>query len=395
MTDTRETAAADTTKAATDLTVFAVPEGKRISVGPPSLLALPNGKLLAAFDQTGPDVKGLPGKKGLDPRRNRWMQGRVMASSDGGATWGLSATYPFRHASLFRDGGDVYLLGEASGGLRLMRSPDGGGSWSAPLELSGDLELWCAPTAVVAQDAWWHVPCLAPSDGDWGVMVWQAPRGASLMNRKAWTAGPVSAPLARWAGGGGGCAVPWPGARPSWRFPVVFPEVNAGHPWHGGGRLQMVAPAGLGREHWAARAVMDAEGRIAPQMIGEGEPWLWTPWPGGHAKFDLALDEMSGRYWLAGSRGQARMTVGRGAGGEAAQRRIGVWASNGLEEWLPAAEVAGSEEGPAGVRCDPALAIAGGDLVVAYRAGGAQSRRARETARIGCVRLEKLRTQTL
>ncbi|HAL92260.1 MAG TPA: hypothetical protein DCM68_04460, partial [Verrucomicrobia bacterium] len=87
--------------------VYSVPEGKRISVGAPSLIALANGKLLVAFDQTGPDVKGLTGKKGHDAKRNRWMQGRVMSSADGGATWQLAATFPFRRASLFRDGGDV------------------------------------------------------------------------------------------------------------------------------------------------------------------------------------------------------------------------------------------------------------------------------------------------
>ena len=73
----------ETKKAGAPTVVFAVPEGKRISVGAPSLIALANGKLLAAFDQTGPDVKGLTGKKGHDAKRNRWMQGRVMANNSG------------------------------------------------------------------------------------------------------------------------------------------------------------------------------------------------------------------------------------------------------------------------------------------------------------------------
>ena len=142
MSDSRETT-----------TVFSVPEDKKIAVGSPSLISLPNGKLLVAFDQTGPDVKGLTGKKGHDAKRSRWMQGRVMSSSDAGATWQGVAAFPFRRASLFRDGGDVYLLGEASGALNLMRSPDGGSSWSAPMELTGDLDLWLSPTAVVASVA--------------------------------------------------------------------------------------------------------------------------------------------------------------------------------------------------------------------------------------------------
>ena len=65
MTDARET------NAGAEAVVYAVPDDLRISVGAPSLIALPNGKLLAAFDQTGPDVKGLNGKKGHDAKRNR------------------------------------------------------------------------------------------------------------------------------------------------------------------------------------------------------------------------------------------------------------------------------------------------------------------------------------
>jgi hypothetical protein len=234
--------------------VYAVPEGKRISVGAPSLIALANGKLLAAFDQTGPDVKGLAGKKGHDAKRNRWMQGLVMCSGDGGATWQRVAAYPYRRASLFRDGGDVYLLGEAAGGLCLMRSPDGGSSWSAPMELTGDLDVWLSPTAVVAAGDSWLVTCLAPSGGDLGLMVWRAPRGASLMNRKAWTQGPVSPPLADFAAQAspGASGVPWPGAAPAWRHPVAVHVAAAQHPWHRDGDVHVLATAGCGREHWGA-----------------------------------------------------------------------------------------------------------------------------------------------
>ena len=111
MTDGGIASAPESPKPAGEMTVFTVPADQRISVGAPSLVALPNGKLLVAFDQSGPDVKALPGKKGQDVQRGRWVQGRVMVSSDAGATWKLAATYPFRNASLFRDGGDLYLLG--------------------------------------------------------------------------------------------------------------------------------------------------------------------------------------------------------------------------------------------------------------------------------------------
>ena len=73
MSEETPVAVADSKKAGALSVVYSVPEGKRISVGAPSLISLANGKLLAAFDQTGPDVKGLNGKKGHDAKRNCWM----------------------------------------------------------------------------------------------------------------------------------------------------------------------------------------------------------------------------------------------------------------------------------------------------------------------------------
>ena len=187
------TDAADNAVAAGSV-AFEVPAGRKLAVESPHVLALPNGKILVALDQTGPDVKDQPGKKKQDARR-RWMQGRVYASSDEGATWKLSATYPFRRATLFRDGGDLYIAGEASGTLQLMRSPDGGGSWSDPMEIPCGRDLLLAPGAVEAVEASWLLAARVPSGEGLGLQFFRAPRGASLMNRKAWTAGPAGDPM--------------------------------------------------------------------------------------------------------------------------------------------------------------------------------------------------------
>ena len=390
MTDMRET------NVGPETVVYAVPEDKRISVGAPSLIALPNGKLLAAFDQTGPDVKGLNGKKGHDAKRNRWMQGRVMASADGGATWQLAATFPFRRASLFRDGGDVYLLGEASGGLCLMRSPDGGGSWSAPMELTGDLDLWLAPTAALADGESWFVPALLPSGGGMGVTVFRAPRGASLMNRKAWMQGPVSLPLAQLlpAPSGMGCGVPLGGTAPAWRDPVLVKIADPKHPWHAAGILHVLGATSSGRQHWAAVArLATADLALAPQTDPDGAPWTWLPVPGGHEKFDLWYDEPSRTYWLAGSRGLPGLPLGASAAREEGLHRLGLWTSENLADWRLAAALVAGGDGPAGIRCDPAAAVCGNDLVWVCRAGGARSRNARETAQITCGRVAQFRTR--
>lgn len=357
------------------------------------MIALSNGKLLVAFDQSGPDAKGLPGKKGHDAKRNRWMQGLALSSGDGGETWQRVATYPFRGASLFRDGGDVYLLGEASGGLCLMRSPDGGGSWSAPMELTGDLGAWLAPTTPVACGEHWLVPCLLPSGGNWGVATLRAPRGASLMNRKAWAVGPVSAPLPQLASaaGGAGCGVPWAGSALGFRNPAAVSWGAGRHPWGSAGGAAILSTAGCGREHWCAALGAAADGSVGPLADGGGGAWLWLPLPGGHAKFDVFFDESGGRWWLAGSRGTPGLALGREACGEAAAKRIGLWWSDNLVDWQYAGEVAAGGEGPGGVRCDPSAAVSGNDLHVAYRAGGAGSRNGRETSRILCSRVEGFR----
>jgi hypothetical protein len=396
MSELKASGVLESKKGASPSVVFAVPEGKRISVGAPSLIALSNGKLIVAFDQTGPDVKGLSGKKGHDEKRNRWMQGRAMSSGDGGATWQLAATYPFRRASLFRDGGDVYLLGEASGGLCLMRSPDGGASWSAPMELTGDLDLWLSPTSVAAEGDSWFLPCMIPSGGGMGLTVFRAPRGASLMNRKAWTQGPVSVPVVQMipAVAGAGVGVPMGGVIPAWHDPVLSKIVDPKHPWHGDRTLHVLGATSSGRQHWAAlMRLSTADLSLAPQKMQNNEPWTWLPLPGGHEKFDLFYDEPSRMHWLAGSRGFSGLPLGKAAAQEEGLHRIGLWSSENLVDWLFSASVVAGGEGAAGIRCDPSAAVCGNDLAVVCRAGGPQSRNARETTQLLCCRIPNFRSK--
>ena len=387
MIDPAETTSGESRRATTESVVWSVPDNKRIRLGAPSLLVLPNGKWLVAFDQSGPDVKDLPGKRGMEARRNRWMQGRVMMSADHGATWQLSTTFPFRQASLFRDGGDVFLLGEISGRPQLMRSPDGGGSWSAPMEISGEGECWLSPTTVLLFNSSWLVPCLMPVEGGMGLTAFRAPRGASLMSRKTWTQGQVAAPLADLipAMPASGMGVPWESSAPTWRHPVLVDVPDAEHPWHAPGRVHAFFAASSGRQHWAAMLCLDTESLTwSTQQTEEGNPWSWIPLPGGHDKFDLFYEESARAYWLLGSRGSPGVPVGVDAMREAEVSRIGLWMSDNLVDWQFAGTVFAGEAGAPGTRRDPVGVILGNDLAMVCRAGDEPSRHVRETTRILC-----------
>lgn len=363
---------------------------RKLSLESPHVLALPNGKWLVAFDQSGPDVKDQPGKKKQDARR-RWMQGRVLASSDGGATWKLSATYPFRRATLFRDGGDVYLAGEASGALELMRSPDGGGSWSEPMELVSGHDLLLAPGAVEAVESSWLLAARVPSGDGLGLRLYRAPRGASLMNRKAWTAGPAGDPMppaAAWRPDAG-FAVPVASAKPGWRnpIPVFVPSAVAGEPL-----VVLPGATACGRPGWCLWMQTDPVSlRAAPLRTPDGDPWYWRPWPGGHDTFAVARDPASGLYALAAQCADGPAWPARAAAAMPPRRRIGLWVSADLMDWRPCGLLFAGGEGPDGLRADPAIAFCGNALVAVCRAGSSSSRGDRDSRRILCRRIDDFR----
>ncbi|HAL91921.1 MAG TPA: hypothetical protein DCM68_02715 [Verrucomicrobia bacterium] len=289
------------------------------------------------------------------------------------------------------------MLGEASGGLCLMRSPDGGGSWSTPMELTGDLDLWLSPTSVLAAGDSWFAPCLMPSGGGMGLTVWRAPKGASLMNRKAWTQGPVSSPLAQMipSAPGAGFGVPVAGAAVAWRDPVLAKMFDVRHPWHGEGVLQVLGATSSGRQHWAAlMRLATGDLSLSPQPTPDGEPWVWLPLPGGHDKFDLFYDEPGRTHWLLGSRGSAGLALGKEASEEGGLHRIGLWSSENLVDWSFKTTVVSGGEGPAGIRCDPSAAVCGNDLAWVCRAGDVRSRNARETTQLICGRVAHFRSKS-
>lgn len=363
-----ETASAPTLPGAVETLVYQIPEGRRISVGAPAILSLPSGKILVAFDQMGPDAKTLTGKKGHDTHRNRWVQGRVMISADAGASWQLSATYPFRSASLFRDGGDVYLIGELNGALHLMRSPDGGTSWSAPTVLTDDLGLRLFPQSIIAADGFWLLAAMgsATEGKEPGMMIWRAPQGASLMNRKAWSAGPLSPGLTALLPPQTqtGHAAPYGKKPPAWDFLSLLHVPAGAHPWFEKEEVLLFGATHSGRCNIGVFLRVEEGQTIALARAPDDTPWCWLPLPGGHARHTLFADESAKAFVLLGHDEPLALTP------QAADphHRLGLWFSANLAVWQPAA-VAMPEKAAEGNRRKAAAAVMGADLVAAYTLG--------------------------
>ena len=99
------------------------PDEKNVPLYTPSILALPNGRLVAACER---------GNKWRE-LGNRWA--RIYTSDDHGLTWTLRAKGKLTHARLFKAGKALYYLGH-NGDLQIMRSDDNGETWSEQVALT-------------------------------------------------------------------------------------------------------------------------------------------------------------------------------------------------------------------------------------------------------------------
>ena len=106
----------------------------------PGILALPSGRLIATMDFGGPGVKRLPKSHPDALYPDFFLLGEVLVSDDGGEHWKVTTNYPFCHARPFLAGNSVYVLGQ-HGDLKIIRSDDGGDTWSEMFSLT-EGELW-------------------------------------------------------------------------------------------------------------------------------------------------------------------------------------------------------------------------------------------------------------
>lgn len=408
-------------------TVFALPGADRVYLGHPSVLALPGGRILAAVDLLGPGVRDLTGPKSRYADTQHWMQGRLFASADEGQTWVCKQEYGFGQACLFRDGNQVYLLGH-HGSLMIMKSPDGGETWSKPEALrpkGGGAETYShSPCSVLHAHGQVYATLMRAPEatgrrrvfpGTLMPVLLRAMAGSNLLNSRSWSWSEPAADcehLAPWesvegfglpffetpAATGGATAPrrPW-SPRPGWMHPHAVSIADPKHCWHAptGRPIHVITATDAQRGNLAAmlKFTEDAAGVMRPslQPVPSGKPQFWLPLPGGNHKFDIRFDADSGCYWLLSN--QVRDSMSRVAPETVAPSDLPaerapllqLCFSRNLVDWVTAGWVAGSAAEPLTA---PACDLRGRDLCIVACARDAQDPANRHAKRLvfGLVR---------
>ncbi|WP_147433405.1 sialidase family protein [Paenibacillus ginsengarvi] len=382
--------------------LYESPDPATVFTYSPGITVLPSGRLVATLDLGGPGVAGLPGCKGeLEPGKP-W-QGKVFTSDDEGRTWIHRTDFPFIHARPFAAGGSVYVLGHRND-LMIIRSDDGGDTWSEPAALTQGEKWHQAPANVhYAKGNVYMVmeKMTDPAYKGWGVSVlapvlMRASVSADLTRRDSWTFASelgfrdaidedtldgFGVPFYKVAPGTIARIAPArPAVRIGWLETNVVQFTDPNHYFHdpAGRTFHLWMRAHTGGTGFAnvAKAVENEDGTITTMLetVPSGKTIAFVPCPGGQMKFHILYDEVSRLYWLLSSQSTDSMTRAELLPPERfdlpynERQRLQLHFSRNCIDWCFAGLVAKADH-PKMSRHYASMAILGDDLLVLSRSG--------------------------
>ena len=389
------------------------PAPKNIPMYTPSILSLPSGRLVAAYERSGESNKA-----------------RICTSDDGGFTWVERTRLDMTHGRLFIAGTAIYYLGH-SGNLRIIRSDDNGDTWSAPSQLTSGQSWHQSACNVWHKDGCVYLVMernLDPSITAWAVgglapILMRAKETNDLTRFSNWT---LSSPLVfgdiipgykQNTSCLGPFAIPffsqtYPDRNPlgngrsmapmGWLESNVVQIQSPSHPWYDPDMktfyLLMRAHTGGSGYAAVAKVTENTNGSMETALINsqEGDPILYIPMPGGQMRFHILYDEQSRLYWLLSSQATDSMCRIEKLGKlrydlpNNERHRLVLHFSEDLFHWKFAGIVAMGAS-PKESRHYASMDIDGNDLVILSRSGDAQAKTAHNGNMITFHRIKDFR----
>jgi hypothetical protein len=394
---------------------------KNIPLYTPSILALPGGRLVSAYERGG------------TARAKNAAYAFIQTSDDHGKTWTQRGALRMTHARVFAAGKSLYYLGQ-KGDLQVARSDDRGETWSEQVALTkgqswhqSACNVWHANGNVYlvmerrtsTENKAWPVGALAP-------VLMRAREDADLTKRESWTfaselvfsdliAGyKQNAPALEMFG------VPffkqgYPDRAPvattpkrrtmspmGWLETNVVQITDPNHVWFdaSGHTFHLFMRAHTGGTGYAALAkvVENADGTMTTQLerAPSGQTMLFLPMPGGQMRFHVNYDEKTKLYWLLSSQATDSMTRPDRLPDERydlpnnERHRLVIHFSKNMVDWCFAGVVAITPS-PKQARHYASMDIDENDLVILSRSGDERAKSAHDGNLITFHRVKNFR----
>lgn len=412
------------------------PDPETISVYSPGILRLPTGRLVATTDWGGTGVSALTGHKMTLDGGNKYWQGRVYISDDGGKTWRMTGTFPFMHARPFEAGGKIYVLGHAND-LRIMCSGDEGETWSQTYTLTLGERWHQAPCNVhYANDCvylvmeqrlsneiqGWYVGEMAP-------VLTRAQVDDDLTQKESWTFASrlpfpdvidnrQDCPQLNWHGipfyacpfpsGGSADGILNRNCAPiGWLETNVIQFVDPDHYWTdpAGKTFHLWMRSHTGGTGYACIVKVVEQGDIpgtgemltSVESVPSGKNVLYVPCPGGQMKFHVLYDDITRLYWLLSTQATDSMTrasrlpENRYNLPNNERRRLQLHFSKNMIDWCFAGLVAVGEVEHAS-RHYASMTVDDDDLIILSRSGDHRAKSAHDGNLITFHRIQDFRS---
>lgn len=399
------------------------PDPKKIPLHNPSIVALPSGRLVAAYSQSNKHDRTQPSGT------------HVLTSDDGGISWQARAELKrLGQARLILAGNSVYLVGSGLG-MYISRSQDQGQTWSEPafiakgpwhqsatnfIYANGNIYLAIEKRIGKEINAW-YVGELSP-------ILMRAKATDDLTRPEAWSFSEALAFKDIIKGYRENAldidyfGVPFfksnfpertlltpPNMRPArndsppgWLEANVAQITDPTHLWYdaSGHTFHILLRAHTGGTGYAAlvKVIETPDGRMRTvlEKAPSGKQMLFLPMAVGHLRFHLLYDEKTRLFWLLGSQSTDSMTrpetLGRDRFGAPnnERNRLVLYFSKNLVDWSFAGVVAiGATDKDA--RHYAAMSIDGDDLVILSRSADARARSAHDGNLITFHRVKNFR----